>query len=57
MFGSKNRSNDRTETLVMITPTVIQSNADLKQLSDDIKREFKEIPSIKFHTLQKPENE
>ncbi|NNE04123.1 MAG: type II secretion system secretin GspD [Xanthomonadales bacterium] len=57
LFGSKRRQNTKSETLVMITPSVIQSNADLKQISEDIKREFNEIPPIKFHTLQKTENE
>jgi general secretion pathway protein D len=52
LFGSRNRSNDRTETLVMITPTVIESNADLKLISDDLRKEFKDIPPIRFHTLQ-----
>jgi general secretion pathway protein D len=60
LFGSRNRSNDRTETLVMITPTVIVSTADLKLISDELRKEFKTIPPIRFHTLQKekpPENE
>jgi len=52
LFGSKSRTNDRTETLVMITPTVITSNADLKLISDDLKKEFKDIPPIRFKTLQ-----
>jgi general secretion pathway protein D len=60
LFGSKSRTNDRTETLVMITPTVIVSTADLKLISDELRKEFKDIPPIRFHTLQKekrPENE
>lgn len=52
LFGSKSRTNDRTETLVMITPTVITSNADLKLLSEDLMKEFKDIPPIRFKTLQ-----
>jgi general secretion pathway protein D len=55
LFGSKIRGNDRTETLVMITPTVIESSADLRAISDDLKKEFKEIPPIKFHILQNEE--
>ncbi|HSM68702.1 MAG TPA: type II secretion system secretin GspD, partial [Xanthomonadales bacterium] len=55
LFGSRNRSNDRTETLVMITPTVIVSTADLKLISDELRKEFKDIPPIRFHTLQKGE--
>jgi general secretion pathway protein D len=53
LFGSKSQSNDRTETLVMITPTVLQNTTDLKLISDDLKKEFKDIPPIKFHVLQK----
>ncbi|MFT5140213.1 MAG: general secretion pathway protein D [Lysobacterales bacterium] len=53
LFGSKNQTNDRTETLVMITPTVIQSSTDLEQISNDLRKEFKNIPPIKFHILQK----
>jgi general secretion pathway protein D len=56
LFGSKNRSNDRTETLVMITPTVIVNNSDLKHISDDLRKEFKDVPPIKFKILQKGEN-
>ncbi|MGI9289782.1 MAG: type II secretion system secretin GspD, partial [Gammaproteobacteria bacterium] len=57
LFGSKSRANDRTETLVMITPTVIESNADLKLISDDLRKEFKDIPPIRFHTLQNGDNQ
>jgi general secretion pathway protein D len=57
LFGSKIRANERTETLVMITPTVIESTADLKLISDDLRKEFKDIPPIRFHTLQKGDNE
>ena len=53
LFGSKVQANDRTETLVMITPTVIESSSDLKNISEDLKKEFKDIPPIKFHILQK----
>lgn len=52
LFSSKQRANDRTETLVMITPTVIASSADLQQISNDLRDEFKDIPPIRFRTLQ-----
>ena len=55
LFGSKIRQNDRTETLVMITPTVIESSADLKAISDELKTEFRDIPPIRFKTLQNGE--
>ncbi len=57
LFGSKIRDNERTETLVMITPTVIESTADLKQISEDLRKEFKDIPPIKFHILQNGEGQ
>jgi general secretion pathway protein D len=57
LFGSKQRANDRTETLVMITPTVVENSADLRAISDDLKKEFKDIPPIRFHVLQDGENQ
>jgi general secretion pathway protein D len=52
LFGSKLTANDRTETLVMITPTVIESSADLKVVSDALQDEFKKILPIRLQTLQ-----
>ncbi len=52
LFGSKVVANDRTETLVMLTPTVIQSAADLEAVSEDMRKEFKDIQPIRLHTLQ-----
>ena len=52
LFGSKTKAAFRSETLVMITPTVIENNADLKAVSDDIRKEFRKIPPIEHTTLQ-----
>ncbi len=52
LFGSTTNNTFRTETIVMITPTVIESTADLKAVSDDIRTEFKKVPPIKHATLQ-----
>jgi general secretion pathway protein D len=52
LFGSKLTANDRTETLVMITPTVIENSADLEAISDDLQKEFKKIPPIRLQSLQ-----
>ena len=41
-----------SEAVVMITPTVIESTADLKVVSDDIRIEFMKIPPIDHTTLQ-----
>jgi hypothetical protein len=36
----------------MITPTVIENNADLRAVSDDIRMEFRKVPPIDVATLQ-----
>ena len=52
LFGSRTSSTVRSETIVMITPTVIESTADLRAVSDDIRVEFMKIPPINHTTLQ-----
>jgi len=51
LFGSRTDSTFRSETIVMITPTVIENTADLKSVSDDIRKEFMKVPPIKSATL------
>jgi len=52
LFGSRTSSTVRSETIVMITPTVIESTTDLKVVSDDIRTEFMKIPPIDHTVLQ-----
>jgi general secretion pathway protein D len=52
LFGSSNKNTFRSETIVLITPTVIESTADLKTISDDIRTEFRKVAPIKHATLQ-----
>ena len=52
LFGSTTSSTVRSETIVMITPTVIESTADLKEVSDDIRDEFMKVPPIHHAVLQ-----
>jgi len=52
LFGSKLEANNRTETLVMITPTVIENSADLEAVSADLQDEFKKIQPIRLQPLQ-----
>ena len=47
LFGSRTDSTFRSETIVMITPTVIENTADLKSVSDDIRQQFMKVPPIK----------
>jgi len=52
LFGNSVTSTFRSETIVLITPTVIESTADLKVVSDDIRAEFMKVPPFKHATLQ-----
>jgi general secretion pathway protein D len=51
LFGSITTSTVRSETIVMITPTVIENTNDLKTVSDDIRVEFMKVPPIQHATL------
>lgn len=57
LFGSSNKNTFRSETIVMITPTVIESISDLKTVSDDIRSEFKKVNPMKHAILQGKEQE
>jgi len=52
LFGSTVKNTFRSETIVMITPTVIENSADLKAVSDDIRTEFSKVPPMNHATLQ-----
>lgn len=52
LFGSTNKKSTRSETIVMITPTVIESFTDLREVTEDISQEFKKIPPINPAELQ-----
>jgi len=52
LFGSTTSNTFRSETIVMITPTVIENTADLKAVSDDIRVEFRKVPPIDHAILQ-----
>ena len=53
LFGSTSNSMVRSETIVMITPTVIENTSDLETVSDDIRAEFMKVPPINISTLHK----
>ena len=57
LFGSQQTQTIRSETIVMITPTVIESITDLKVVSDDIRSEFIKISPIKHGVLHKDPDE
>ena len=53
LFGSKTKAQNRSETLVMITPTVIETAVDLKDISADMEKEFSRVPPLKVSRLNK----
>ena len=46
LFGSKENSVNRAETLVLITPTVLESTSRLEEVSRDIQRNFRAMEPI-----------
>jgi general secretion pathway protein D len=53
LFGSRTKASFRTETLVMITPTVVESAVDLKEISEEMEQEFSRVPPLKISRLNK----
>jgi general secretion pathway protein D len=53
LFGSKSRANLRSETLVMITPTVIETATDLQRISEEMEAKFLRVPPLKISTILK----
>jgi general secretion pathway protein D len=53
LFGARTRANIRSETLVMITPTVVESAADLQRVSEEMEKEFSRVPPLKISTIIK----
>ena len=47
LFRSTNTRATRSETLVLITPTVIESTAKLKEVSDEVSREFRALQPLR----------
>ena len=60
LFGSRSKAKTRSETLVMITPTVLENARDMENISDELRNEFSRIPPLHIATLQKdkpPDND
>ncbi len=52
LFGARNKAKTRSETIVMITPTVIENFRDLVAISEDLEDEFIKVRPIEITTLQ-----
>jgi general secretion pathway protein D len=53
LFGSRSKSNNRSETLVMITPTVVENSIDLQHLSEEMQEQFSRVPPLHISPLFK----
>jgi general secretion pathway protein D len=53
LFGSRTKAAFRSETLVMITPTVVESAVDLRMISEDMEAEFSRVPPLKISRINK----
>jgi len=53
LFGSRSKSKTRSETLVMITPTVLENSRELEQISDELREEFQGVPPLHIAPLIK----
>jgi general secretion pathway protein D len=47
LFGSTNRHRDRTELLVLITPRVITSGGDAREVTDEYQRKFESLAPLR----------
>ncbi len=47
LFGEINKSNQRTELLIMITPTVVKSAAELDIVTDEYQHRFRNVKPIR----------
>ena len=53
LFGARSKNTLRSETLVMITPTVIESSVDLERVSEELEEEFSRVPPLKISRINK----
>lgn len=53
LFGSTDRSKDRTELIVLITPRVITNSEEAKQITDEYQQKFESLAPLR-DTADKP---
>ena len=47
LFGSTNRTRDRTELIVLITPRIIRGSEDARQITDDYQTKFESLAPLR----------
>ena len=53
LFGTRSKTKTRSETLVMITPTVLENARDMEHVSDEMRSEFSRVQPLHISTLEK----
>ena len=51
LFGSTNRSRNRTELIVLITPRVIRGGEDAKRITDDYQEKFESLAPLRAQAV------
>ena len=56
LFGSQKLNNNRTELVLFISPTVVESEADFRRIMDDLRRRMEQLDDVfpKDKTAPKP---
>jgi len=60
LFGARSVAKIRSETLVMITPTVLENAREMEGVSDEMRDAFSRVPPLNISTLEKggtPDND
>mgnify|MGYP003423891400 FL=1 len=53
LFGARSIARARSETLVMITPTVLENAREMENISEEMRDEFSRVPPLHISTLVK----
>ena len=53
LFGNTNRNRNRTELIVLITPRIIRSSEDAKQVTDDYQNKFESLAPLRAEARAK----
>ena len=54
LFGTTNRNRNRTELIVLITPRVISSSDEAKQVTDEYQRKFESLAPLRAAATPQP---
>jgi len=53
LFGTNSKLGNRTELIVVITPRVVRSDIDIREVSEDLRDRLKGLRAVEFKDLEK----